>query len=232
MNNELKGIETKIENLKEKLREYSDIEPKTVEVEDLSPFVNPHLINSDKKREALVEKGVVELKGCSDRFIVPKNDREYFPNGTECYFWIIYPHGRFVIAKKDDVEIHEEKEKKKRELQKELSKLKEEKEDLLYKVEVEEFWDQYDIPFAYGIQIKPVKSGYTESSWGDGSNRSTVWHIVLNEDVSLGRLKRDKGEFLCSQPTFIPYSEIEPHKERSHKITCKACLDKMKKFLK
>lgn len=42
--------------------------------------------------------------------------------------------------------------------------------------------DAKKLPFKYDIAIKPVLSGLSENSWGDGTNRRTVEHIILLED--------------------------------------------------
>jgi len=93
------------------------------------------------------------------------------------------------------------------------------------------FWSQFHIPFAFSVGIKPVRSGYSASSWGDGGNRATVYHIMLDEAFSNGRLMREKGEYLCSQPEWIPYSTISSYKGSfSPVISCKRCLKMMERW--
>jgi hypothetical protein len=43
-----------------------------------------------------------------------------------------------------------------------------------------------------------VLSGLSANSWGDGSRRNTVYHVVLQEPLHVGRLKRSTGDLLCS----------------------------------
>lgn len=54
------------------------------------------------------------------------------------------------------------------------------------------------LPFQWTAGIKDVLSGLSENSVGDGRNRATVNHILLLDDADLGRLKRKKGNFLCT----------------------------------
>lgn len=94
------------------------------------------------------------------------------------------------------------------------------------------FWAQYDIPYSFCVGIKPVKSGYSPTSSGNGSNVSTVYHIILNENISTGRLKREKNHFLCSQPTWKEYSKVYVHKTNMPEVTCSSCLKMIERFKK
>ena len=74
-------------------------------------------------------------------------------------------------------------------------------------------------------EIKPVLSGLTENSMGNGTNRRTVVHVVLKEAVHDGRLHRELGQPLCSKDLGSFEDLTYWHKEVViMKVTCKTCL--------
>jgi hypothetical protein len=40
-------------------------------------------------------------------------------------------------------------------------------------------------------------SGLCEKSFGDGWSKGTVWHLVVDDKLCLGKLRRDAGDLLC-----------------------------------
>jgi len=69
--------------------------------------------------------------------------------------------------------------------------------------------------------IKEVLSGLSAKSNGTGRNKATVEHILLLENMKVGRLKRGAGDFLCSNSRAIwgaGYTDM------TSMVTCKACL--------
>jgi hypothetical protein len=89
------------------------------------------------------------------------------------------------------------------------------------------------LPVRWDVGIKVVVSGLSETSMGDGRNKSTVEHIYLLEPVSVGRIKRDAGDFLCTSAsgsngkrwsTVIERRADGSGSEYVPKVTCKACL--------
>jgi len=77
----------------------------------------------------------------------------------------------------------------------------------------------------YHIGIKPVwANAYSvPHCWGyEGMTKNTVTHVVFDEPFEAGRLKRAKGEYLCSQSKgdgkYLPRNN-KVFKE----ITCKKC---------
>lgn len=83
------------------------------------------------------------------------------------------------------------------------------------------------LPFAWKTNIKQVISGLTENSNGNGSNKRTVMHIVLDEDFKKGRLKRHKDDYLCSDKKTSNWSAPNSSLTRDsfkEAVTCKACL--------
>lgn len=99
-------------------------------------------------------------------------------------------------------------------------------------IEKEKFWEQYSIPYKFSVGVKPVRSGYSENSCGNGCNSATVYHVILDEDISIGKLSRKKDQFLCSQPTWIAYSDIQNEEDDLPVVTCKDCLKKIEKYKK
>lgn len=105
------------------------------------------------------------------------------------------------------------------------------------------FWEHYNIPFSFRVGIKEVLSGLSESSWGDGARKNSKNHIILDESISIGRLKRNSGDFLCSQQANAANwsgqndeSLVHEHPQNGSTvklpITCKACLKKLSKYTK
>jgi len=62
----------------------------------------------------------------------------------------------------------------------------------------EQFNARLDLPVAWDVGIKDVLSGLSDRSWGDGSNKATVYHIRLLEPLRAARLVRAEGDFLCT----------------------------------
>ena len=75
-----------------------------------------------------------------------------------------------------------EAERKEREFKEKMLKKKEE-EMALYKKRFE------NIPFKYSVRIKPVLSGLSENSNGDGAKRNTVFHCYVEESFVDGRIR-------------------------------------------
>lgn len=58
--------------------------------------------------------------------------------------------------------------------------------------------DRLRLPVKWTAGQKDVLSGLSRSSTGNGRNRATVNHILLQEPLSKGRLIRKEGDFLCA----------------------------------
>jgi len=97
-----------------------------------------------------------------------------------------------------------------------------------------------NIPVAWSVGIKDVLSGLGENSNGDGYNRSTVHHVLLQQGLSSGRLVREKGDFLCTSATrnngkqwssstigILPDAQGDSYQPR---VSCKACLKLARRF--
>jgi len=82
------------------------------------------------------------------------------------------------------------------------------------------------IPVDWHINHRMVLSGLTRHSNGDGVNAATVWHVVLEQPLVQGRLRRNAGDLLCSKDVgSIGLSAgVERQGDRSRRVTCRACL--------
>jgi hypothetical protein len=56
------------------------------------------------------------------------------------------------------------------------------------------------LPFAWTAGIRPTRGGLSGSlkSSGSGNVATTVTHLILKEDIQIGRLKRNDGDYLCA----------------------------------
>ena len=123
-----------------------------------------------------------------------------------------------------------------------LARIEKEKQIKLKSKLSQDFWDQFNIPFEYEIQVKEVLSGLKEGSNGCGTNKRTKFHICFKEDYKQGRLTREAGDFLCSNSKskwganwsgsigFYNWDKDSDGVKRL--ITCKSCLKKMERFKK
>lgn len=102
------------------------------------------------------------------------------------------------------------------------------------RLEAEEFNSEYNLPFEWEIGIKAVRTGLTERSMGNGVYSKTVYHVLLKSSLNDGRMKRSKGEFLCtphggsnglfSELISPEYFQDADGVQYKPKITCKSCL--------
>jgi hypothetical protein len=84
------------------------------------------------------------------------------------------------------------------------------------------------IPVAWRPEIKPVLSGLLEHSMCNGTRSNTVVHVLLEEQLSAGRLRREKGQPLCSRD-MGSFGELIGWQEQSdhhvYRVTCKRCIE-------
>jgi len=109
------------------------------------------------------------------------------------------------------------------------------------RAEAEAFNRRIQLPIEWVIGIKDVLSGLSSRSNGDGRNRATVEHILLQEDLKVGRLHRKAGDFLCTQPSGNNGKQYatQPAEHRHDgegqpfrpKVTCRKCLALAKPWL-
>lgn len=104
------------------------------------------------------------------------------------------------------------------------------------------FWDYYDIPFQFDIEVKEVLKGLSMGSNGCGTNKRTKFHINLKEDFKQGRLVRKSGDYLCTNSSSrwganwsgsIGEGLWNVDSDGVRRIiTCKECLKKLERFKK
>lgn len=82
-------------------------------------------------------------------------------------------------------------------------------------------------------------SGLSARSAGNGWDRATVWHVVVDGNLNTGRLSRSAGDLLCRKaPSFGARTmgisgrgdwahECDPDPEAAE-ITCRTCLNRIK----
>lgn len=104
------------------------------------------------------------------------------------------------------------------------------------------YFENLNIPFTFDVGEKEVLSGLSENSHGDGRRKNTTIHLVVLEDIG-ERLKRKKGDFLCTsvsgtngnswsdQNLYIRHINGDGDKYMPT-ITCKQCLKLLKKYQK
>jgi hypothetical protein len=106
--------------------------------------------------------------------------------------------------------------------------------------EAETFNATLMLPFAWGVGQKDVLSGLASDSAGDGRRANTVNHVLLHEDVALGRLNRRKGDFLCTShggsngKRWAGRDAVAidgSNKPYPPKIDCKKCLELARKWV-
>lgn len=102
------------------------------------------------------------------------------------------------------------------------------------RVEAEAFNSRIVLPVTWKVAIKDVLSGLAEDSMGDGYNKRTVHHIQLENDAIAGKLKRAKGDFLCTSPSSDNGKQWSSSsaamqtdgqgKPYAPRVTCKRCI--------
>lgn len=96
---------------------------------------------------------------------------------------------------------------------------------------------------ALGLTVK-WKSAQTVSyrsgrGMYDYNNRSSKYHVLLMDDFKAGRIKRDKGKFLCNAQITDPsthqainMNEMDIEASKRNKVTCPKCLERIAKLKK
>ena len=78
-------------------------------------------------------------------------------------------------------------------------------------------------------------SGLSEKSVGDGWSKGTVWHLVLDDSLSQGGLKREAGDLLCRPRSSLgrrtmgitgtsELGEVHDSTWHGRSVTCAQCL--------
>lgn len=199
-----------------------------MKIRSMSGFIHPFHLNRNHLIGTMVSPGVVDVEG--ERYLIPHSD-----------LFIDEPVHIFLRQDRFETESQYkqrlEKDAADREaykiLQKEL-KIKAEtvaNEKLAReKATFKEFVSSYNIPFGHSVRIKPVLSGLSADSNGDGAKRNTVFHLFVEEDVA-GRVNRVAGSFLCSPKDSGKWSHLDNY-TYAKPVTCKKCLKLMERWLK
>lgn len=131
-------------------------------------------------------------------------------------------------------ETEEEKQQREERMRLEQEREKRERKEWLNRLrrEAEEFNASLNIPVKWVAGIKPVLSGLSEKR-GDGRNERTVVHVLLEEDLTDGRLKRKANSFLCSPSREydgklwtdpVEWAVDGEGNRYKPKVTCKKCI--------
>ncbi len=194
-----------------------------------SDFIHPLWFNRYKGgiHPATVENGLINLDGEIFKF---KTAPTPLLDGTEVFVWL-NGSGFFVCETVADQEArkarHQEEQAKQLEAERQTRNQ--------WRAKAEAVNATIKLPVLWSVAIKDVLSGLSETSWGDGRNKATVNHIYLKQDLSLGRLKRSAGDFLCSTSSLKNGKRYAGQPEDSTardgdgnayqpEVTCKACL--------
>lgn len=202
--------------------------------------IHPSLMNNTT-REAYYKDGfvyVLTTNGNEEKFFFSKLENKniietIFKNDDKLVFFL--GSNYFHVTHKDKYDSYMNAVEELQRLYNEKGRLSKEIYLLENAIEKYEFWQQYKIPYKFVVDIKPVSSGLLEKSNGSGSNKATVRHIILKQNIDDGKLKRNTNEFLCSQPKGLHfYSEpIASLKDEFQEVvTCKQCLEKIWKYKK
>lgn len=110
----------------------------------------------------------------------------------------------------------------------------------LLRDQAKKFNTSLNVPVSWSPGIKEVLSGLSANSWGDGRRKNTVQHVWLKDDLVSGRLKRRKGDFLCSQSKsrwganwseqIEEFSYDGSGQPYPAKVTCKRCIEICERF--
>ena len=195
----------------------------------------PMLFNTTSTREAIYKDGLIFVGSEKLHFLSDADEalaKAVLKGNDEMVFYTSYPY--FHVSKKDTYEKYQEIKKELQKVRQKKNSISSQYESIRKEIEKYEFWEQYDMPFKFVADVKPVLSGLTERSWGNGCNKATVYHIRLRENITLGRLKRKNDEYLCSQQSGNAYynnSSVDIN-DIQDVVTCKQCLKIIEKFKK
>lgn len=195
----------------------------------------PMLFNTTGIREAIYKDGLIFVGSEKLHFQSDADEAlasAVLKENDEMVFYKSYPY--FHVSKKDKYEEYQKTKKELQEVRQKKNSISSQYESIREEIEKYEFWEQYKIPFKFVVDIKPVLSGLTERSWGNGCNRATVYHVRLRENITLGKLSRNSEDYLCSQQSGNAYYNISrvDINDIQDVVTCKQCLKIIEKYKK
>lgn len=227
---ELKRLKNIYKSTYYRLGQYNKLHLKTYYLTQNT--INPMLISSRWTiKDAFIENQKVRLADSGDILeFYNKEDIKEFKEKESVVFWF---NGQYFLISKcnefNKYKKHENHRKKLRDREKQLGI---DIETISYDIKKYEFWKDYEIPFSFTVDIKKVLSGLMKNSNGDGKNKASVTHLVAQEDIKFGKLKRAKYEYICTQPDAYGHSDWNLDKQQKLKdiVTCKSCLKTMQRW--
>lgn len=88
--------------------------------------------------------------------------------------------------------------------------------------------ERLNIPVAWLPEANPYMTTEWNGPGGRMGKRGAVFHVRLIEDLHDGRLRRSKGETLCSGRSkwgdLFAIEDRDPTAFEAHQVTCRACL--------
>lgn len=200
-------------------------------------FLDPRVMNTRQQEATVVSSSSVRIEDEVFHLVDP----------SEIY---LHPSQKVYIhlSRHFYLETEEEQKEKQRQSEERHKKEKEEYRILRNKrrEEAEAFNAQIHIPVKWASGFKDVLSGITDYGRQDGRNKATVNHVLLQEDLSDGKLHRKKGDFLCSssseqngkrwlssnEESTVAWFFDGDGNECQGQITCKNCLKIAKRWEK
>lgn len=171
----------------------------------------------------ILDDNSIVLLGTKFVFVNKENNLE---PGTAVRVWL---SNNFTCASLSNIESYNQE----REVARLLNEQQEKARMNAYRDESAVFNSSLPIPVKWCTGVKQVLSGLSGKSWGDGRMRSSVEHVYLLEDLKVGRIKRNKYDFLCSNSksrlgglhfeTFLKWVDGDGN-HYEPKVTCKKCL--------
>lgn len=206
----------------------------------VAPFIDPRWFREMRggpQEGVVVDARTIQVKG--QCLALDEKDTTVLVPGEAVFVWIFA--GNFRMETATDRQARQEEERVKAKQKEEAQRQR----DAARRAQAAAFYESYAIPVPYTIGDKPVLSGLTENSNGDGRYASSVSHLLLKESLAEGRLKREAGLFLCapSWQNMGSYHDVisgqeslaygtdsrEPYMPQ---VTCKACLRLMERWKK
>lgn len=190
-------------------------------LKSLDRFLDPRLFGAGNQGGCVGDDGMVRVRESRFAFISPE---DALPPGTNVTLRITR-EGFFGITDEDQQQFDDwcraEYDRSNAEYAERVRR---------YREESASFNAALAIPYKWRPAHRIVLSGLLEHSNGDGRRRNTVIHVMFDEDVKIGRLKRKAGQFLCSTHTDAFGSEPDYRASEGHPVTCKQCLAMAQRF--
>ena len=143
------------------------------------------------------------------------------PEGELMEVWCT-PDGFFVCALAADCEQEAAAQKQRKEQEQQAERLQERQR----KEAAKAVNAALCVPVKWTPGHKDVLSGLSEGSSGTGLNARSVTHVLLQEALQLGRIRRKAGDFLCTSASATNGKQWSAQvAAASHvQVTCRACL--------